>query len=400
MVSGAQDVSAGQANSLQRVLDWWAAPGNAPGELSSLQEEIQRIRNSKKRRAAVAASAAKLIQADEPSNLSDSTALEQRGFPAPLQKLLWDYAISSEIAGRSKKTEDRYCWRLLLTVIALGTVFWLLRYANQFWPEPPQWYGYSLVNTGGYAIAVLLFIASVVQRKQFRRYRERFLIARTMEETLRVDLFQRIAGTGLDTLGLFRRHHQLSDQAPFTIRVLETALAGTAVSGPTQPGGIELARKLWLESELRFFGDPEQIPPSDACATGLELRRHRVAETCLRVSLFLALALLILSLASKIPLPQQFTEIAGIVGMATELGAGLFGLLTGFFHQVAALHAVTGQKYRRAGLYLADVLSRMDRTSDDAARRELLRQAAWEALAETADWGVHQREHTPRTAFR
>lgn len=393
-----QNTPATPPTALDEVLNWWASPENTPPDMQVLRNETKRIRRSKKRRAAVVQCAGRLLA----TQLPDAAAVAQIPLSPPFHRLLWNYAIADEIALRSQRKEQRSCRRLVVIVAVLGLGFLSLRIAPQLWPAASaEMLGFPLTKLAPLGVILFCLIASMLGQRHFSRQRGRFLIARTLAETLRVDLFQRVAGTNFDTATQFQRHHQLTREAPFTVRLLQKALACSDVAkAPPQPDGVELARKLWLQSQFDFFGDPTQIPPSATSATGKELQRNQRSETRFQWYLRFAIVFFLLSVAWKAVPGSMQSGWGLLLGISTEAGAGVFGLLAGFYRQMAALHAVTGQKYHRAGLYLSEALHRMDSLQEGPERVALLREVAREAVAENADWGVHQRHHTPRTSFR
>lgn len=397
---------------LEQVLKWWSDKSCCPDVPKKLRKEVKGVNQSLDRLKAVAKSAAFFL-GQKPGV---DGAAEVSALPSALHPLLWNYAIADEIAIRYQEAQRWTCRRLLIYVALTGAGFWLTRYANLLLPasEGGPLSGISLPALAGGALIAGAGVASFLARGRFKKERSRFLVARTLAETLRVDLAQRLAGTGLDTVGEFSRQHEIAEDANFPNTVLKAALhcAGKPASAvPADGKGLELARKLWLEDQLRFFGEPKEAgsqEPGLGSRKGRvdrELSLHRRAEGRLKAGVVFTFLFLFLSLAMRV-LPhwdgfdQGWHHGLAVAGAFSDLFMGLFGLWLAYYHQVAALHAVTAQKYHRARVYLMDALDALKKEPREEERRKIFARAGQLALAETADWGVHQREHAPRTAFR
>lgn len=393
--------------SLQKVMSWWADKRHAGSDLGALRGEVRSIRRSRKRLSAVGKSAGFLVgQTSSGAGEPDLGKL-----PGTLHPLIWNFALADEMALRYQAIQRWDCRRLLGLVALCGAGFWLLKYGPQIWPAKL----FNVLPQGvaaGIALIVIAGAVSAIQRNRFRRNRGRYLVSRTLAEALRVDLAQRMAGTKLDTVAEFARQHEVADDASFSKHVLKSALECAeppAFAG--QANGLGLARTLWLEDQLRFFGDPSKPGGRAGETTGSterERRSHRRAERRMKTGaaiLFFFLAISLISWGLRLFIGGEGSaapELGWVMGLgaASELLAGICGIWVGYYHQMGALHAVTAQKYHRARLYLEDALRDLDGAQSDEKRREILACAGRLALAETADWGVHQREHAPRTAFR
>ncbi len=331
---------------------------------------------------------------------------------APFHRRLWNYALADHLALRFQKAERVACRRLLVGIFLTGLALSFLKNGSLFWPDAPEpWPGLSMVAISGTALLVTAGIVTLAFRFRFKRLRTNFLLSRTLAETLRVDLFQRVAGTGADTCQMFKEQHlrpESSESRPkpprphFEELALERAEAcGGPDPIPPQDDGIVVAQKFWLEDQRDYFLGPLDKPGASLKAHWKHVRWKRLSQSWV----FGAVGFFIVSLTAKaLPLllevPLHFKTWAAPVGAVAEFGVAVSGLFVAYFHQLAALQAVTAQKYHRAGLYFTTVLERIGTVPDERADRALLQEAARAALAETADWGVHQREHTPDATIR
>jgi hypothetical protein len=331
-----------------------------------------------------------------------------------LHRKLWNYALADHLALRFQEAERVACRRLLGGILATGLALWSLKNGSQLWPDaPPAFLGASWFTVGGVVLLAASGAVSFGLRARFQRIRMNFLLSRTLAEALRVDLFQRAAGTGVDTRALLKEQHLLPEAARsrtatprphFAELALEKAeaCAGTAPI-PPQTEGIALARKYWLEDQRDYFlGSPGKDGASASA-----FRKHRAWRSRSRRAVVAAVGFLVVSLSAQAwaflqGIPGQPDPLwVRLTGAVAEYGVAVSGLFAGYFHQLAALQSVKAQKFRRAGLHLSALLEEWNQTPDSVSRTlALLRDAARAAVEETADWGVHQREHTPEASFR
>ena len=398
--------------SLRQVLDWWSDPLRESEHLEGLRQEILRLRRSWKRVDAVWKSAMGLLGGEGTAPDQDNL----KKLDPSLHRLLWNFALADEIADRYGKIQRKNSRRVLIFIALFGTGFWFLRYASQLLPDKPfHFQALPLLNNvmAGSVVAVLLIViaglASLRGRGRYRQNRDRFLISRTLAETLRVDLAQKLAGTGLDTVQEFSRQYDRSHDISFSELVLKSALkcAGAPPSSPPSDG-LEQARTLWLEEQSHYFGDPiltEPKPGEKPPRILAERLQRQKAERRLKAAVRLVIGSLALSLIFRgiqhgQLIPVEWHPGLQLGAIISELCTALFGLWAGYSHQVAALHAVTAQKYHRAKIFLTDALEELKKDLPPSERRAIFTRLGKQALAESADWGVHQREHTPRAAFR
>lgn len=386
---------------LGAVLSWWAEEAPLDQTLSGLRKEVARLRRSPKRLEAVWNSAAWFLGLQEGDK--DLTKLDPS-----LHRLLWNYAIADEMAIRYQRIQQKSSHWIVAFVAVVATGFWILKNAALLLPQPGV-AGLSLGATLGSALIGLASVASFWERSRFQRNRSRFLLSRTLAETLRVDLAQRLAGTKMDTLEEFVRQHDILDDKAFSKAVLMSALeCAKAPLVTPQSGGMELAKTIWLEDQLRYFGDPKAEPGTlggSSPRVERERRFHERAERRFKRGVRGAVFYLILSqilwgLTFVSGLPELGKTWAAVGQAFSDFFFGLCGFWAGYHHQISALHAVTAQKYHRARLFLVDAVDALRKEAREEERKAIFARAGKLALAETADWGVHQREHTPQVSFR
>jgi hypothetical protein len=85
--------------------------------------------------------------------------------------------------------------------------------------------------------------------------------------------------------------------------------------------------------------------------------------------------------------------------MLFDLLFPILGICSAFFHQKSAGHAITAQKYRQAHLSIENAIKETENAAPDVAIK-VFERLAHSAIAETADWGAHQREQSKHIAFR
>lgn len=386
---------------LGEVLNWWAKDAPLNETLKGLRKEISRLRRSPRRLEAVWNSAAWFLGLK--GGDKDISKLDPS-----LHRLLWNYAVADEMAIRYQGIQQRSSHRIVFFVALVATGFWILKNAALLLPGPGV-AGFSLGATAGGSLIGLASLASFWERSRFQRNRSRFLLSRTLAETLRVDLAQRLAGTRMNTLDEFVRQHDILDDKAFSKAVLVAAFecAKAPLVAP-QADGMDVAESIWLRDQLRYFGDPKAEPGTfggSSPRVERERRAHERSETHFKRGVRGAIFFLILSqvlwattFASELPSLWKTWASAGQA--CSDFLFGLSGFWAGYHHQISALHAVTAQKYHRARLFLVDAVEALRNAPGTEARQAIFVQAGKLALAETADWGVHQREHTPQVSFR
>jgi len=418
------------------VLAWWTDDTHTGGEFRRLAKEVAKIARNRRLRAAVEESALNLLSTPEEQTsdrASGVRAARQAGFEhvygsleTPLRRLLWNYALADSIALRYQRPQAAAGTKIALHVALAGTGMWLFNRAGELFPAaPPTGLSLTWPALVGAVLLLVFTLLSLRSRIRHRQLRHRFLVGRTLAETLRVEFFQRLAGTGFHTVEVFSAHHETSAQPSWTLRLLEFAIASTGEkpreAPPENPrtdrvrlGWVET---YWIDAQHRYFGKPK-VDGSVAGATGREVELARAAEGGLRFTFFATAACVVTSVllllaphladlpwtrAQDWPIPERgiVADAVRIPRQITELLAGLLGIAAASFHQSSALHAVTSRKFRRAALVLAEArhhLSAPDATA--AYRQSTYRYVAYQSIAETTDWGVHQREQPMHVAFR
>jgi hypothetical protein len=316
-----------------------------------------------------------------------------------LRKLLWNYAIADAIAMRYKDPASRAGSKIALSMAVASVGFWAFNSGIQ-----------SLRLPGG-IILVLFTIVSFISRKQFQNRRVNFLTARSLAEALRVDFFQRLVGSGFDTLKHFeeqRDTHSKSNHM-LALKALERAMASSGYPPQTAatkdglpPEGIKWAEIYWIHGQQQYFaGENGSAKRESGSANSSEA----LLTFCFRLTsivVLLSVLILVAPLASHyFPVLAKFTNILQALKSAGALLTPILGIATAFLHQQSAEHAILAQKYRRAGLVLTAASSQLMNPNLSAEERiAKLKDVGYQSIAETADWGVHQREQSNHIAFR
>jgi len=419
---------------LDEVLRWWTDENHTGKELSRLRQEIAKASLNPRQRAAVEESALNLLSSPEEQYSDRPTGgrtARLAGFTriystleAPLRNLIWNFAIADAIAIRYQRPQASAAGRIATFVALASAGIWSFNNGDALMPElPPVVAGLNALKLTGIAFIVLFTILSFHYRIQFRQLRHRYLMARSLAEALRIDFFQRLAGTGFHTLDVFAAHHETTKEHSITFKALETAMASAGGLGrrapaenPTpDPVRIEWAEYYWVEAQHRYFGKPK-VDGSISGAAGREAESARSTEAQLRLCFALTSFAVVASLSMILaPAVVEFPSIRAVVpfrGDAVgewiripklfgDLLTPVLGIAAALLHQRSAAHAVTAQKYRRAALVISEArhhLSSADLTP--AFRLASLRYVAYQSVAETADWGVYQREQSNHIAFR
>ncbi len=419
---------------LEEALRWWTDENHTAPDFAKMRREIARITRSPRRRAAIEESALNLLSTPE-EQISDRTqggrAAREAGFShlygaldPSLRRLVWNYAIADAMALYYQRPQSSASHKIAAYVALAGTGVWLFSRAGELFPDAPAIVAnLPLPSLVGAALIVVFTSFSLRFRIRFKQIRHRFLMARTLAETLRVEFFQRLAGTGFHTAEVFRAHHETTSVPSWTLRILEAAIASSGEK-PGQPPGeiptpdpvrLQWTEDYWVESQHRYYGKPK-VDGSISGATGRETEAARAAERWLRFNFiataFTVVASLALMLAPTFadlpflqsrgaPDGERIRQIVLIPRHISELMAGLLGIAATLFHQRSSLHAVIARKYRRAALVLAEARHHLSASNLSPANRlAALRYIAYQAIAETTDWGVHQREQPIHVAFR
>jgi hypothetical protein len=421
---------------LDAVLAWWQDEARTGPEFRQLRREVAKIARRRRMRAAVEESALNLLSTPEEQTsdrASGGRAARQAGFDhvygtleEPLRRLLWNFALADAISLRYQRPQAVAGTKIAAYVGLAGTGMWLFNRAAELVPGAPvAAAGLTAPALAGAVLLLVFTLLSLRYRVRYRQLRHRFLAGRTLAETLRVEFFQRLAGTGFHTVEVFTAHHETSAQPSWTLRLLEHAIA-SAGSNPREaapenprpdPTRLQWVESYWIEAQHRQFGKPK-VDGTVTGATGREAEAARKAERWLRAA-FLATAgcvvgsvlLLLLPHAADLPwvkaqgwpLPDRASLADGvrIPRHVTELLAGLLGIAAAGFHQRSSLHAVTARKFRRAALVLAEARHHLSAPElTPAYRQSTFRYVAYQSIAETTDWGVHQREQPMHVAFR
>jgi len=338
--------------------------------------------------------------------------------------LIWNFAIADAIALHYQRPQAKATGRIATYVCLASAGFWSFNNGDALMSNLPDIVaGLNALKLVGIVFIVLFTILSFHCRIQFRQLRHRYLMARSLAEALRIDFFQRLAGTGFHTLDVFAAHHESTKEHSLTFKALEMAMAGSGglarrppLENPTpDPLRIEWAEYYWIEAQHRYFGKPK-VDGSISGAAGRESEAARSAEAklgiCFGLTSFAVVASLLMMLAPSL---VDFPAIGALVpfnsGMVREwiripklfgdLLTPVLGIAAAFLHQRSAAHAVTAQKYRRAALVLSEARHHLSAPElTPAYRLASLRYVAYQSVAETADWGVYQREQSNHIAFR
>ncbi len=419
---------------LDEVLHWWTNENHTGTELGRLRREIDQAGRNRKQRAVVEECALNLLstrdEQESDRNTGGRTA-RMAGFTrvyssleTPLRHLLWNFAIADSIALHYQRPQSAAGARIATYVALASAGFWAFQNGTEIASGlPPVLGDLNAIRFAGLTFIALFTILSFRSRIRFRQLRHRFLTARSLAEALRVDFFQRLAGTGFYTLEVFAAHHETSKDPSITLKALEAAMACSGGLGrrppmenpSPDPQRIQWAESYWLQNQHLYFGKPK-VDGSIAGAAGREAKASHAAEKnltlCFVLTSVAVVGTLLLILApALVEFPaikqwvsldrKQVEALAEIPRRFADLLTPILGIASAFLHQRSAAHAITAQKYRRAALVLSDTLHRLaDPNLTPAFRLSLLRYVAYQAVAETTDWGVHQREQSKHIAFR
>jgi hypothetical protein len=383
--------------SFTALQQWWQARAKAHPELRALQREIDKfLRHSES-----------LVQQSVDQLFPGET---WKQLEAPMLRLLCNFALADAIANHYKGLQKHGPTRIATFVSLTTAAVWAFQHGDALakgWPVVAG--GLNAVQLTGLVGIVLFTALSFLSRFRFQKLRHNFLIARSLAEAIRVDLFQRIGGTGFDTLQTIKAHHETGADPSVIPAALEATFDSCGFSAhprsdppsPLAPEDLKRIREHWLDDQMRYFQK----------AASLERKVADSAESLLSSCLFLtataiiiSLLLLILPNLLQFPLVKTWLRLEpGQIAAGSFLPPGLMDLLTpllgilaAFFHQKSAEHAIISQKYSRAVLMLSQALTELEKKDP----REVLESIGRQAISETSDWGVHQREQSRHIAFR
>jgi hypothetical protein len=398
---------------LDEVLRTWE---NTPGkELRKLRREIK-VQGQDAGRLQVIRCARDLFT--PPGQPDEFDAIYPKLEP-PLRRLLWNYAIADAIAIHYRSPALKTGGMIALSVALAGAGLWTLNNAGTLIPTGSVLAGaLDPIRMAGASFLAVFTFNSLVCRGQFRKRRTNYLTARSLAEAIRVDFFQRLAGTGFDTPRHFTEQQTSSDSKGPSVGFMALELALTNSGLPIHPTPTEQppdserlawTRRYWIEAQHNYFAGPNGAAQREAAHENATERQLRICFGLTTAAILVTLAFMLAPHAANLPFlkgNEAFSEAVlthalRIPKAIGDLVTPMLGIAAAFLHQKAAAHAVTAQKYRRAALVLSRAIEDLKPSNlSHHSTVEILEGVAYHSIAETADWGVHQREQSNHIAFR
>lgn len=386
---------------LKQVQQWWKDKAQSNEDLRGLQREIDKVLQE--------ATFENVKNGIGYLGCDDSDAPSDAKLSDSLRHLRCNFAIADAIAMKYKNSATNGAKWIANFVALSATGIWAFQNGKTIAKEAPVILGeLNLVQLAGLICLILFTLLSFLSRWRFQRLRNNLLTARTLAEALRVDFFQQLNGSGFNTLQILKDHLPESDDHSLIPIAFAEVQKGCDLPGveshQPHPNSIAWTKKHWLKDQSKWFRDKV---PLEAAAAALTETRLSQCFLLTGIAVVGSLATLVAPDVLEFPLIRSWLEVEktatkealNLPRMLFDLLFPILGICSAFFHQKSAGHAITAQKYRQAHLSIENAIKETENAAPDVAIK-VFERLAHSAIAETADWGAHQREQSKHIAFR